>query len=192
MQAKHELNELFCSAFPAARGSQQGEVSSRARFPAGRGFQQCEVSSSATHPALRAPLSERGWLRSPLIGRRLHAPTNIQAATATSPLGEGCPKGGVCRTVNPNITNITAKAFIPNITNITRQSLHSQHHKHHLQSLQFQHHKHHHQSLHSQHHNHHRQSLQSQHHKHHCHHKITITRHPNIAVVAIIAVKHLF
>ncbi|MBR3828128.1 MAG: hypothetical protein IKJ40_02350 [Bacteroidales bacterium] len=87
-----------------------------------RGFQQCEDPSSATHPALRAPLSERGWLRSPLIGIRLHKPTDIRAATATSPLGEGCPKGGVCRTVKPNITNTTAKAFIPSITNITAKA----------------------------------------------------------------------
>ena len=48
--------------------------------------------------AVPSPLSERGWLRSPLIGICLHKPTNIQAATAPSPLGEGCPQGGVCRT----------------------------------------------------------------------------------------------
>ena len=48
-----------------------------------------ECLYGATHPALRAPLSERGWLRSALIGTCLRTLTDVQTATATSPLGEG-------------------------------------------------------------------------------------------------------
>ncbi len=61
--------------------------------------------ASATHPALRAPLSERGWLRSTslCIYCCIKQP-NIQTATAPSPLGEGCPKGGVCRTLKPSLS----------------------------------------------------------------------------------------
>ena len=97
---------------------------SRARFPAVRHTPPFLFTASLSERplAVPSPLSERGWLRSTLIGTRLHKLTDIQAATATSPLGEGCPQGGVCRTIKPNITTITAitfKAFNPNINVIT-------------------------------------------------------------------------
>ena len=47
----------------------------------------------ATHPALRAPLSEKGWLRSPLLYRLLNFRDGLKNRHRAIPSRRGVPEG---------------------------------------------------------------------------------------------------